>query len=112
MRRAAARVRGRLECERGEPTCTSGGRVGRWRQRPSAGKQLRQAPRPGNREKFLHVVGIHGYPVVARRAVDRTRRTGSRVANPYDHPWAFTYFTTPGDRKWLTGQGRAGVGRG
>ena len=48
-------------------------------------------PEDADREKFLHVLGIHGDPVEARRAIDRARRTGVRVDNPYDYGRAFGY---------------------
>ena len=40
-------------------------------------------PADADRDKFLHVLGIHGDPVVAREQIDRARRTGVRVDDPY-----------------------------
>ncbi len=58
-------------------------------------------PADADRERFLHVLGIHGDPVAARLAIDRARRTGSRVANPYDYDRAFKFSPSPSDLKWL-----------
>ena len=59
-------------------------------------------PEDADREKFLHVLGIHGNPVAARNAIDRARRTGIRVDNPYDYNRAFSYCPSQGDLKWLS----------
>ena len=48
-------------------------------------------PADADREKFLHVLGIHGDPVAARNEIDRARRTGVRVDNPYGYDRAFSY---------------------
>ena len=58
---------------------------------------------PGNadREKFLHALGIHGDPVAARNAIDRARRTGVRVKDPYAYGRAFGYLLEQTDRAWL-----------
>ncbi len=60
-------------------------------------------PADADRGRFLHVLGIHGDPVAARRAVDRARRTGVRVANPYGYDRAFQFSPAPSDREWLEG---------
>ena len=58
-------------------------------------------PANADREKFLHVLGIHGDPVAARSAIDRARRTGVRVDNPYDYNRAFSYSPHQSDLEWL-----------
>ena len=58
-------------------------------------------PADADREKFMHVLGIHGDPVAARNAIDRARRTGVRVDNPYDYNRAFSYSPCSGDLEWL-----------
>ena len=58
-------------------------------------------PADADREKFLHVLGIHGNPVAARDQIDRARRTGVRVANPYSHERAFKYSPNGRDWTWL-----------
>lgn len=67
-------------------------------------------PADADREQFLHVIGIHGDPVAARQSVDRARRTGLRVANPYDYARAFSYSPTFDDRDWLAAQIGADAG--
>ena len=58
-------------------------------------------PADADRSRFLHVLGIHGDPVAARNAVDRARRMGVRVANPYDYNRAFSYSPDTDDASWL-----------
>ena len=58
-------------------------------------------PADADRDRFLHVLGIHGDPVAARDAVDRARRTRIRVANPYDYNRAFSYSPDTDDARWL-----------
>ncbi|MDR7416913.1 MAG: DUF1156 domain-containing protein [Armatimonadota bacterium] len=48
------------------------------------------------REWFLReLLGIRGDPVAARRAIERAKAGGNRVANPYEYDRTFTY--TPAD---------------
>lgn len=58
-------------------------------------------PADADRKRFLHVLGIHGDPVAARRAVDRARRTGIRVQNPYGYDRAYSYRPDRDDRDWM-----------
>ena len=58
-------------------------------------------PADADREKLLHVLGIHGDPVAAQNAIDRAKRTGNRVDNPYDYSRAFSYSPDQSDLKWL-----------
>ncbi|MCY4646289.1 MAG: DUF1156 domain-containing protein [Gammaproteobacteria bacterium] len=62
-------------------------------------------PEGADREKFLHVLGIHGDPVGARRAIDGAKQSGRRIENPYDYDRAFKYCPTPADRRWLEQDG-------
>ena len=62
-------------------------------------------PEGADRERFLHVLGIHGDPVAARQAIDRAKRSGKRIKNPYDYDRAFKYCPTPADRRWLEQDG-------
>ena len=48
-------------------------------------------PADADRRRFLHMLGIHGDPVVARRAIDRAQRGGARIDNPYGYGRAFGY---------------------
>ena len=58
-------------------------------------------PADADREKFLHVLGILGDPVSARMAIDRARRTGVRVKDPYGYVRAFGYVLSQSDRAWI-----------
>ena len=58
-------------------------------------------PADADREKFLHVLGIHGDPVSARDQIDRARRTGVRVDDPYGYERAFKYSPERRDWQWL-----------
>ncbi len=58
-------------------------------------------PVDADREKFLHVLGIHGDPVAVREQIDRARRTGVRVASPYGYERAFKYSPMASDSGWL-----------
>ena len=58
-------------------------------------------PADADHGKFLHVLGIHGDPVGAREEIDRARRTGVRVDNPYGYDRAFSYQLDKGEREWL-----------
>ncbi len=57
-------------------------------------------PAEADRERFLRVLGIHGDPVAARRLVDRARRAGNRVDNPYGYSRAFSYSPDRSDLEW------------
>ena len=59
-------------------------------------------PADADREKFLHVLGIHGDPVAARRRIDTARRRGERFeGKAYSYPRAFSYVPGPADKNWL-----------
>ena len=58
-------------------------------------------PADSDRDKFLHAVGIHGDPVAARNVIDRARRTGVRVKNPYEYGRAFGHLLDQNDSAWL-----------
>ena len=58
-------------------------------------------PADADREKFLHVLGIHGDPVTARRRIDSAKRNKEHLgANPYGYKRAFTYMLDREDKKW------------
>ena len=59
-------------------------------------------PANADREQFLHVLGIHGDPVAARRRIDAARRRGERFeGKAYSYPRAFSYVPNQDDRNWL-----------
>lgn len=58
-------------------------------------------PAGTDREKFLHVLGIHGNPVAARRRIEIATRQGKRLgAAAYGYKRAFTYSPTNSERRW------------
>ena len=67
-------------------------------------------PADADREKFLHVIGIHGDPVATRRRLDAAKRTEKNLGlNPYGYKRAFSYTPTGHDRQWVEHiTGRAG----
>ena len=58
-------------------------------------------PADADRGGFLQVLGIHGDPVEARAAIDKARRDGVRIGNPYGYDRAFEYGPTGSDLDWL-----------
>ena len=59
-------------------------------------------PEDADRQKFLHVLGIHGDPVAAKRRIAEANRTGERLgAEAYGYARAFGYMPDSADRKWL-----------
>ena len=49
-------------------------------------------PANADRQKFLHVLGIHGDPVATRKKIDDARRRGDRFeGQAYSYPRAFSY---------------------
>ena len=61
-------------------------------------------PENVDREKFLHVLGIHGDPVSVRRRIDVANRTGEDLgADPYGYKRAFLYSPSPNDLEWIRG---------
>ena len=55
-----------------------------------------------DREKFLHLLGIHGDPVATRRKIDAARRRGERFeGQAYSYPRAFGHGPGRDDVQWL-----------
>ena len=52
------------------------------------------------------MLGIHGDPMAARQAIDKAKRSGKRIKNPYDYDRAFKYCPTSDDRRWLESRRR------
>ena len=67
-------------------------------------------PADADREKFLHVIGIHGDPVAARERIATADRQGERLgANAYGYPRAFGYTPDDDDRGWLSKLNKSSV---
>ena len=60
-------------------------------------------PADADRQKFLQILGIHGDPVAARVAIDKARRDGIRIDNPYGYDRAFGHCPTNSDSDWISG---------
>ena len=59
-------------------------------------------PADADREKFLHVLGIHGDPVATRRRIDAAKSTKEHLGpNPYGYKRAFTYAPNSEDKEWV-----------
>ena len=59
-------------------------------------------PANADREKFLHVLGIHGDPIATRRKIDAARRRGERFeGQAYGYPRAFGHVPGRDDEQWL-----------
>ena len=59
-------------------------------------------PADADRNRFLHVIGIHGDPLATRRKIDAARRKGERFeGQAYSYPRAFSYVPDDSDRGWL-----------
>ena len=59
-------------------------------------------PADADRDKFLHVLGIHGDPVAARRRIDAANRNKEHLGpDPYGYKRAFTYAPVREDKTWV-----------
>jgi putative DNA methylase len=58
-------------------------------------------PADADRKMFMHMLGIHGDPVVAKKAMDKAKRTGIRIDNPYDYDRAFQHCPSEKEEFWL-----------
>ena len=58
-------------------------------------------PADADRKTFMHMLGIHGDPVAAKKAIDKARRTGIRIDNPYGYDRAFQHCPSEKEEFWL-----------
>ncbi len=59
-------------------------------------------PADADREKFMHVIGIHGDPVAAKTRIAIATREGRRLGkDAYGYPRAFGYLPQEDDIKWM-----------
>ena len=59
-------------------------------------------PADADREKFLHILGIHGDPVAARRRIDAAKKSNENLGtNPYGYKRAFSYTPSAADMQWI-----------
>jgi putative DNA methylase len=68
-------------------------------------------PADAARERFMHVLGIHGDPVAAKRRIAVADRNGERLgARAYGYPRAFSYMPNEVERSWISSEtGRGGT---
>ena len=67
-------------------------------------------PANADRQKFLHVLGIHGDPVAAKKRIAVANRAGERLgANAYGYSRAFGYTPSNAERTWLAEHWLRGV---
>ncbi len=67
-------------------------------------------PADADREKFLHVLGIHGDPVAAKNRIAIANRKGERLgADAYGYSRAFGYTPNNLDKEWLVEAAIAGA---
>ena len=60
-------------------------------------------PADADRERFLHVLGIHGDPVATRRKINAARRRGERFkGQAYSYARAFGHVPDENDIEWMT----------
>src|ERR1700694_5171636 len=62
-------------------------------------------PADADKEKFLHLMGIHGDPVASKRRIEKTTREGVRLgADAYGYSRAFSYVPNADERAWFSTQ--------
>jgi putative DNA methylase len=61
-------------------------------------------PEDADHAKFLHMLGIHGDPLRAKRLMNGARRTGIRVPDPYGYSRAFGYLPSKEELQWLAAE--------
>jgi putative DNA methylase len=61
-------------------------------------------PADADRDIFMHAIGIHGDPLSAKKLIEKAKRTGIRVDDPYGYQRAFHYSPSSDERQWLRDQ--------
>ncbi|MFP5237648.1 MAG: DUF1156 domain-containing protein [Acidobacteriota bacterium] len=66
-------------------------------------------PANADRDKFLHILGIHGDPVKARKRLEVAKRTKENLGpNPYGYKRSFQWSPTAADKQWLLQEATTG----
>lgn len=61
-------------------------------------------PAGADKDKFMHMMGIHGDPVAGKKRIEKATREGVRLgADAYGYPRAFSYLPTTEEHDWLQG---------
>lgn len=59
-------------------------------------------PEDADHDKFLHMLGVHGDPVAAKKRIAKATRDGVRLgADAYGYARAFAYLPTDEERNWF-----------
>lgn len=59
-------------------------------------------PADTDKQKFLHVLGIHGDPIKSKKKIEKAKKTGENLGNNvYGYNRAFSYIPTDEDKEWL-----------
>jgi len=68
-------------------------------------------PADADHARFMHILGIHGDPLAAKRRIAKANREGVRLgANAYGYPRAFSYLPAANDAAWIQSEAkRAGA---
>ena len=67
-------------------------------------------PADADRKRFLHVLGIHGDPVEAKKRIAVATQKGERLgAAAYGYPRAFGHSPDDADKTWLANSGETGT---
>lgn len=64
-------------------------------------------PEDADRDAFKHALGIHGDPVRGVALIDRAKRTGIRVTDPYGYERAFKFEPSEAEMTVLVGEDRS-----
>jgi putative DNA methylase len=77
-----------------------------WARRPLVGSRAAVLasvlPADADRQAFVHLLGIHGDPIAAKRRIAKAKKTGEDLGlNPYGYSRAFQYSPTAKDEFWL-----------
>ena len=58
-------------------------------------------PANADHDRFTRALGILGDPIAAKRLIERARRSGQRIPDPYTWPRAFRHNLTNAERDWI-----------
>jgi adenine-specific DNA methylase len=62
-------------------------------------------PADCDRDKFMHILGIHGDPVATRQRINLARRRGERFeGQAYSYNRAFSYLPSEEEQQWISNQ--------
>ena len=84
-----------------------------WARRPLVGSRAAilasLLPANAGRSQFLHAIGIHGDPLVAKERIEAAKRTGERFeGSAYGYGRAFGHAPDAQDREWLDAEVKGG----